>query len=197
MGSLSSFLQQPLTKNFIQLAIWVGGAWLIGLLLLPFVFDSLWGVVARHFLSGLLQQNLIVESLPWRTWLKPIAVVQLAVAAPFVVTVVAIVVLATLFIPNPSENFSWGIMFSVVVLPASALVILIYFVIVIPFLVRYVWQWACREMFPNAVASGLVSPNITWTVGFALLFLWFISSLLASLPNIAINILEIIRKTSS
>lgn len=193
-GSLIGFLQRPLTKDFIQFIIWVGGAWLGGLLLLPFVLNLLWGVIARYFLSGLLQQNLIVESLPWRMWLKPIALVQIVVAAPFAVAVVAIMILATLSPPNPSENLSWGIMFSVVILPSLALVILIYFIITIPFLVRYVWQWACRELFPNAAASGLVSPNIRWEIGFTVLFLWFISNLLASLPNIAMKMLEIIKK---
>ncbi len=190
-SSLMKFLQQPLTRDLIQLGIWVGGAWLVGLLLLPFVFDSLWGIIARHFLSGLLQQNLIIESLPWRTWLKPITVVQGAWAAPFAVAVIAIVAIVTTFAPKPS--IYWGF----VVLPTFALGIVIYFIIVTPFLVRYVWRWACQELFPNAVTSGLVSPNITWGIGFAVLFLYFISNLLTSLPTIALKILEIIKKMPS
>ncbi len=193
-SSFMGFLQHSITKDLLLFTVWVGGAWLVGLLLLPFVFDSLWGVIARHFLSGLLQQNLIVESLPWRAWLKPIALVQLAIAAPIVVAAIAIVVIVALFIPNPSENFYWGMTFSFIILPAMALAIIIYLIIVSPFLVRYVWKWACQELFPNAVASGLVSANITWGIGFALLFLWFISNLLSSLPNIAMKVLDIIKK---
>ncbi len=193
-SSFTGFLQHSQTKDLLMLVIWWGGAWLVGLLLLPFVFDSLWRVIARHFLSGLLQQNLIVESLSWRAWLKPIALVQLALAAPVVVAVIAMVVIVALFVPNPSEGLYLGMTFSFIILPAMALAIIIYLIIVSPFLVRYVWKWACQELFPNAVASGLVSANVTWGIGFTLLFLWFISNLLSSLPNIAMKILDIIKK---
>ncbi len=192
-SSLMGFLQKPLAQNLIQLTIWVGGAWLAGLLLLPFAFNLLWGVIARNFLSGLLQQNLIVESLPWRTWLKPIALFQIVFAVP---CAVAIVIIAVLFTLNASENWYWWIVVSPFILLAITGAIVIYCIIVTPFLIQYVWRWACQELFPNAMASGLVSPNITWGIGFALMFLWFIIELLASLPSIVMKILEILKKMS-
>lgn len=64
----------------------------------------------------------------------------------------------------------------------------IYTVVVSPFLMQYVWGWACRELFPAATVQGLVSPRITWGMAFILLFLVFLASLALNLPNVVLRI---------
>ncbi|MCS7197203.1 MAG: hypothetical protein NZ930_00720 [Candidatus Bipolaricaulota bacterium] len=99
-------LQQKLV---IQLIVAVGVSWLTGLLLLPFVLNLLWGVIARHFLSGLLQQNLIVKSLPWRSWIKPVGFVmvlaQLIPLAALLIWLLSIATTALQFLYTADQTF--------------------------------------------------------------------------------------------
>lgn len=193
-GSLAQVLQHVGSKQFVWLISWLG-AWGAGLILLPFVFDALWGVIARNLLSGFLKQNLIVESLPWRSWLKPVGFAMVLLQLIPLLAVIAFVIglLATSPLDSRHSELDLGIRFmiySLMLIPVG----LIYIVITSLFLIRYVWRWACQELFPAAAAQGFVSADIRWEIAFIVLFLSFVMSLLVGLPTIALKILDIFYK---
>lgn len=193
-GSLAQVVQHVGDKLFVLLISWLG-AWGAGLILLPFVFDALWGVVARNFLSGFLKQNLIVESLPWRSWLKPVGLAMVLLYLIPMLAAIALVIGLLTTVPLDSRHSQLDLeiqlmVYSLILMPVG----LIYLFIVGLFLVRYAWRWACQELFPAAVAQGLVSPAITWEIAFIVLFIGFLINLLVGLPSIALNILNIFTK---
>lgn len=179
--SSPELLQQ---KLFIQLIIGVGVSWLAGLLLLPFVLNLLWRVIARHFLSGLLQQNLIVQSLPWRSWIKPVGFVMFLY---LLIPIAAMLIWTWIFITFPISSkleFLMMLMF----IPF----VVIYCIVISPFLVQYVWGWTCQELLPAATGQGLVSPRISWGMAFIFLLLVFLAELVFNLPIIALRLFNII-----